>query len=100
MSKIVLRRLDKRYKGVEHWTHRLEINIFGNYEVRSQRAVKVHEARCMLTTNFGAGCHVDEAFSLERNGVEIPLWGFNNDGEFYIREEALVLIELSKGRWE
>jgi hypothetical protein len=54
----------------------------------------------MLTTNFGAGCHVDEAYDLQQNGVELPKWGFNNDGEFYVREEALVIMELSKGRWE
>jgi len=97
---VVLRRLDKRYKGVEHWTHRLELRFFGDYDVRSKRLVKVHEVRCMLTANHGAGCHVDESHSLQRNGVEVPVWGFNNDGEFYVRDEALVLIELSKGRWE
>lgn len=99
-NKVVLRKLDKRYNGVQHWTHRLELNIYGDYEARSKRLVKVHEVRCMLTANFGAGCHVEEAGFLEKNSVEVPLWGFNNDGEFYVRGEALVLMELSRGRWE
>jgi len=97
---VILRKLDKRYKGVDHWTHRLELNLYGPYEVRAKRLVKVHEVRCMLTTNFGAGCHVDESHSLDRNGVEVPVWGFNNDGDFFVRGEALVLMELSRGRWE
>lgn len=97
MSKVSLRKLDKRYKGVDHWTHRLELNIYRDYGVR---AVKVHEVRCMLTTNFGAGCHVDEAHALQSKGIDVPIWGFNNDGEFFVRKESLVLMELSKGRWE
>ena len=32
---VVLRKLDKRYKGVEQWTHRLELNLYGDYDVRS-----------------------------------------------------------------
>ena len=100
MSKVILRKLDKRYKGLDHWSHRLEINIYGDSVVYGQRIVKVHEVRCMLSNNFGAGCHVDEAHALQRNGVSVPLWGFNNDGEFFVRKESLVLMELSKGRWE
>ena len=92
---VKLRKLDRRYKGLEHWSHRLELLVW-----HSERNIKVHEIRCMLTTNFGAGCHVDEAYDLQQNGVELPKWGFNNDGEFYVREEALVIMELSKGRWE
>ena len=99
-TKVVMRKLDKRYKGVGDWTHRMELYQAGNWELRLKRLVKVHEVRCMLTSNFGAGCHVDEAYSLQRNGVDVPVWGFNNDGEFFLREESLVLIELSKGRWE
>ena len=96
---VVLRKLDKRYKGVEQWTHRLELNLYGDYETQSKRLVKVHEVRCMLTANFGAGCHVDESYCLQRNGVEVPVWGFNNEGDFFVRGEALVLLELSRGRW-
>jgi hypothetical protein len=99
-GKVGLRKLDKRYKGVDYWTHRLELNIYGDYDARVKRLVKVHEVRCMLTANFGAGCHVDEAYCLQRNDVDVPVWGFNNDGEFFVRGESLVLMELSRGRWE
>ena len=99
-NKVILRKLDKRFKGVDYWTHTLELNLWGDYAARSRRLVKVYEARCMLTANFGAGCHVDEAYCLDRNDIAVPIWGFNNDGEFYVRQESLVLMELAKGRWE
>jgi hypothetical protein len=99
-DKVILRKLDRRFKGVDFWTHRLELNFWGDHAARGQRLVKVHEVRVLLTQNFGAGCHVDEAWCLDRNGVSMPVWGFNNDGEFYVRGEALVLLELSRGRWE
>ena len=99
-TKVVMRKLDKRYKGVGDWTHRMELHQVGNWEQQRKRMFKVHEVRCMLTANFGAGCHVDEAGSLKGAGVELPFWGFNHEGDFFVRGEALVLMELSKGRWE
>jgi hypothetical protein len=99
-TKVVMRKLDKRYKGVGDWSHRMELYQAGNWELRLKRLVKVHEVRCMLTSNFGAGCHVDEVNALKAADVELPVWGFNHEGDFFVRGEALVLMELSKGRWE
>jgi hypothetical protein len=99
-TKVVMRKLDKRYKGVGDWSHRMELHQHGAWELQRKRFVKVHEVRCMLTANFGAGCHVDEANSLKAEGVELPVWAFNHEGDFFVRGDALVLMELSKGRWE
>ena len=97
MSGVKLVKLDRRYNGHAHWTHRLE---FTWRHERVDRLISIFEARDLLNRNFGTGCEVDEAWALEQRGLEVPVWGFNGVGEFFLRKESLVLIELSKGRWE
>ena len=97
MSGVKLTKLDRRYNGHQLWSHRLEFRWAKDHSARS---VKIFEVRDMLTKNFGTGCEVSEGFALKNAGIEVPVWGFNGDSEFFLREESLVLIELSKGRWE
>jgi hypothetical protein len=98
--KLTVRKLDRRYKGFGQWTHRLELDMRGDYAARLKRMVAIHEIRCMLSVNFGAGCNVDEAYALQQHSVELPQWAFNSEGDFFLRDQALVLIELSKERWQ
>jgi len=97
MSGVKIVKLDRRYSGHAHWTHRLE---FTWRLERETRLVSIFEVRDMLTKNFGTGCEVDEAWALEQKGLAVPVWGFNGVGEFFLRGESLVQIELSKGRWD
>jgi len=96
---IKVRKLDRRYNGHAHWTHRAEPGACYGYEARRKMLVAFYEQRVMLTTAFGPGCFVEEAGSLSNAGHEVPKWGFDEEGNIFLRDEALVTFELAKGRW-
>jgi hypothetical protein len=95
-----IRKLDKRYNGNGHWTHRAEPGVWYGHEARSKGLVGFYEQRVMLTTAFGPGCFVDEAWALVKMNRAVPVWGFDLDGNVFLRDQALVTFELAKGRWE
>ena len=96
---INIRKLDKRYNGNAHWTHRAEPGGWYGHEARTRGLVGFYEQRVMLTTAFGPGCFVEEAGALARAGREVPKWGFDYEGNVFLRDEALVTFQLAIGRW-
>jgi hypothetical protein len=96
---IKVRKLDRRYNGNAWWTHRAENGPWYGHEARAKGLVDLYEQRVMLTTAFGPGCFVEEAGALVRVGREVPKWGFDHEGNVFLRDEALVTFELAKGRW-
>jgi hypothetical protein len=97
---IKVRKLDRRYKGHEHWTHRAENGGWYGYEARMKGLVDLYNQRVMLTTAFGPGCFVEEAGALAKQNQAVPIWGFDYEGNVFLRDEALVTFQLAKGRWE
>ena len=95
-----IQRLDRRYNGNGYWTHRAEPGMWYGHEARSKGLVNFYDQRVMLTTAFGPGCFIQEAGPLRRAGREVPLWGFDLDGNIFLRDQALVTFELAKGRWQ
>ena len=95
-----IRKLDRRYRGRDHWTHRAEPGIWYGHEARRKGLLNFYEQRTMLTTAYGPGCLVEEAGVLEHAGREVPIWGFDLDGNIFLRGDALVTFELARGRWQ
>ena len=96
---IHVQKLDRRYKGHEHWTHRAENSGWYGYEARVKTLNDLYDQRVMLTTAFGPGCFVEEAGALVKMNRPVPVWGFDYEGNVFLRDEALVTFELAKGRW-
>ncbi len=95
-----IRKLDRRYNGHGIWTHRAEPGMWYGHEARRRGLLNFYDQRAMLTTAFGPGCLVEEAHVLIYAGREVPVWGFDLDGNLFLRGEALVTFELAKGRWQ
>ncbi len=95
-----LQKLDRRYKGHGFWTYRAEPGGWYGAEAHSRGLVSFYEQRVMLTTAHGPGCFVEEAGALTRAGHALPKWGFDFEGNIFLRDEALVTFELAKGRWQ
>ncbi len=89
-----IRKLDKRYNGNAFWTHRAEPRW------SATAGLRFYEQREFLTRSFGVGCRVEEAWQIQGAGRDIPKWGFDNDGNIFLREEALTTFQLAMGRWE
>ena len=89
-----IRKLDKRYNGNAFWTHRAE----PRYSTTGQ--LWFYEQREFLSRSFGVGARVEECFQLQQAGRDIPKWGFDNDGNIFLRDEALTQFQLAMGRWE
>ncbi len=89
-----IKKLDRRYSGFEFWTHRAE----PRYSTTGQ--LNFYEQREFLTRSFGVGARVEECWQIKASGREIPKWGFDNDGNIFLREEALTQFQLALGRWE
>lgn len=94
-----IHKLDRRYNGNSYWTHRAECGGWYGHEARTRGLVGFYEQRTMLTTTFGPGCMVEEAGALARAGREVPKWGFDAEGNIFLRDEALVTFQLAIGRW-
>lgn len=89
-----VKKLDRRYSGHGFWTHRAEPRVYG-----ATRMLHFYEQREYLNRSFGMGAMVEEVYSLQNAGREIPKWGFDADGNIFLREEALVQFQLAAGRW-
>lgn len=89
-----IKKLDRRYGGYGFWTHRAEPRWGDNAQLW------FYEKREFLNRSFGMGARVEECYKLQAAGREIPKWGFDNDGNIFLRDEALVQYQLAMGRWE
>ncbi len=95
-----IRKLDKRYNGNGYWSHRAEPGAWYGYDARRKGLANFYDQREFLNRSFGMGAFVDEAGALKALGREIPKWGFDMDGNIFLREEALTQFQLAIGRWE
>lgn len=93
-------KLDRRYNGYGTWTHRTDYPGSYGAEARSKARLRFFEQRSFLTTQFGPGCFVWEAGTLEARGRRVPIWGFDEAGNIFLRDEALTTFILTEGRWE
>lgn len=95
-----IRKLDKRYNGNGFWTHRAEPGGWYSQDARSKGLVNFYDQREFLNRSFGMGAFVEEVWALQKAGREIPKWGFDMDGNIFLREEALVTFQLALERWQ
>ena len=98
MSFIV--KLDRRYNGYGVWTHRTDYGGAYGEEARNRARRRFYEQRSFLTTQFGMGCFEWETGMLKRNGMAVPIWGFDEAANIYLRDEALTTFLLTEERWK
>jgi hypothetical protein len=93
-------KLDRRYNGYGVWTHRTDYGGYYGADARQKARLRFYEQRCFLTTQFGPGCFEWEAGTLSATGRQVPLWGFDEAGNIFLKDEALTTFILTEGRWE
>lgn len=92
-------KLDRRYRGFGHWTHRAESRGWWGDDHHRRVFYNFYDQRRFLTQMHGAGAWVDEAGAIVGSGEQVPVWGFDMEGNLYLRDDALVSFELAKERW-
>jgi hypothetical protein len=94
-----LTKLDRRYNGHQYWTHKWERYGYGA-DGRAQIILNFVDIREYLTRLNGNGCFEFEAGFLTRAGRVVPEWGFNEAGNIFLRDSALVNFKLAQERWQ
>ena len=96
MARQELKKLDRRFNGYGHWTHRTDPCGF-------RSAVDFHvnftEFRNWMWANYGPGCREKEAAALIAAGKEVPVWGWDDWGSIYARDIAMTTLVLAKDRF-
>lgn len=89
-------KLDRRYDGVDRFTHRVEF-FGGNATMRVKQWVK---ARNWLWQQFGPSGELFCARPDYFDGHQ-PVWAWDADkSSIYLKEEALMMFRLRKEFWE
>lgn len=91
-------KLDRRYNGHQHWTHKWERYGYGE-AARRQIILNFVDMREYMTRMNGQGCFEFEAGWLKSSGRAVPEWGFNEQGNIFVRDSALVNFKLAMERW-
>lgn len=91
-----LKKLDRRFNGWGHWTHRTDPRGF-----RSAVDWRMNflEFRNWMWANYGPGCRENEAGTLKHLGREVPVWGWDDYGSIYARDIAMTTLLLAKDRF-
>lgn len=91
-------KLDRRYNGHEYFSHKWEKYGYGA-DARSKIILNFVDMREYMTRMNGHGCFEFEASWLKRAGKAVPEWGFNEQGNIFVRDSALVNFRLAMERW-
>jgi hypothetical protein len=91
-------KLDRRYNGYEYFSHKWEKYGYGEV-ARRQIILNFVDMREYMTRMNGHGCFEFEASWLKRAGKAVPEWGFNEQGNIFLRDGALVNFRLAMERW-
>jgi len=92
-------KLDRRYNGYEYFSHKWEKYGYGEV-ARRQIILNFVDMREHMTRMNGHGCFEFEASWLKRAGKAVPEWGFNEQGNIFLRDSALVNFRLAMERWQ
>jgi hypothetical protein len=92
-------KLDRRYNGYEYFSHKWEKYGYGEV-ARRQIILNFVDIREYMTRMNGHGCFEFEASWLKRAGKAVPEWGFNEQGNIFLRDSALVNFRLAMERWQ
>ena len=95
-----IRKLDKRYNGYQFWTHRAEPGPQRGHDARARVLLNFFDQREFLIRSFGPGAYIEEVWPLSRAGRTIPKWGFDTDGNIFLRDEALTHYQLAMEKWQ
>lgn len=91
-----LKKLDGRFNGYGHWTHRTDPEGFRD---RVNWRINFMEFRNWMWANYGPGCREKEASALVAVGREVPVWGWDDYGSIYARDIAMTSLILAKDRF-
>ena len=91
-----LKKLDRRFNGFGHWTHRTDPMGF---RTATDWKMNFYEFRNWMWANYGPGCRESEAGTLSFLGREVPVWGWDEYGSIYARDIAMTTLLLAKDRF-
>jgi hypothetical protein len=91
-----LKKLDARFNGFDHWTHRTNPREFRSVK---NWQINFYEFRNWMWANYGPGCRQSEATALAQTGKEVPVWAWDEYGSIYARDIAMTTLLLAKDRF-
>jgi hypothetical protein len=91
-----LKKLDRRFNGFGHWTHRTDPMGFRS---RTDWQMNFMEFRNWMWASYGPGCRESEATAMVSISKEVPLWAWDEYGSIYARGEAMTSLLLAKDRF-
>ena len=91
-----LKKLDRRFNGWGHWTHRTDPMGF---RTATDWQINFMEFRNWMWANYGPGCRESEATGLVAVGREVPVWAWDEYGSIYARDIAMTTLVLAKDRF-
>ena len=91
-----LKKLDRRFNGFGHWTHRTDPMGF---LTATDWQINFYEFRNWMWANYGPGCRESEATALAKTGRPVPLWAWDEYGSIYARDIAMTTLVLAKDRF-
>ena len=91
-----LKKLDRRFNGFGHWTHRTDPMGF---RTATDWQINFMEFRNWMWANYGPGCRESEATGLVAVGREVPVWAWDEYGSIYARDIAMTTLVLAKDRF-
>ena len=91
-----IKKLDGRFNGFGHWTHRTDPMGF---RTATDWKINFMEFRNWMWANYGPGCRETEASALVSVGREVPVWGWDEYGSIYARDIAMTTLVLAKDRF-
>ena len=94
--KQMLKKLDRRFNGYGHWTHRTEPTGFRH---AINWRINFLDFRNWMCANYGPGCKESEAGALKAIGRAVPVWGWDDYGSIYARDIAMTTLLLAKDRF-
>ena len=92
-------KMDRRFKGHPWWTHKWDKYGYGEEACR-RIILEFIDQREYLTRMNGSGCFEFEASYLKRAGKQVPEWGFNESGNIFLRDTALINFRLAMEKWQ
>ena len=91
-----LKKLDRRFNGFGHWTHRTDPMGF---LTATDWQINFYEFRNWMWSNYGPGCRESEATALAKTGKAVPVWAWDEYGSIYARDIAMTTLVLAKDRF-
>ena len=94
-NRFIVKKLDARFNGFHHWSHRSEMNFWD----RTSVIMNFVELRDYMQKMFGPGIHEREAGTVKKFKGSTPEWGWDDYFSIYARGHAATVLATAGERF-